>query len=135
MEVENCHKPCHQVTGEMANAALSSFSPTCSADKQWKRKKKKPRYVILQARKQYVSTKCAAESVLFIVDKVGSLTHSHSKPPDVVSCYVRLTSPCGRSAQSRSLGQAEGQRAERVLIMTVEQKGAGDSRLENMFAG
>lgn len=96
---------------------------------------KKNHAVILQARKQYVSTKCAAESVLFIVDKVGSLTHSHSKPPDVVSCYVRLTSPCGRSAQSRSLGQAEGQRAERVLIMTVEQKGAGDGRLENMFAG
>lgn len=134
MEVENCHKPCHQVTGEIANAALSSFSPTCSAGKQWKRKKK-THAVFLHARKQYVSTKCAAESVLFIVEKVGSLTHSHSKPPDVVSCYVRLTSPCGRLAQSRSLGQAEGQRAERVLIMTVEQKGAGDSRLENMFAG
>lgn len=100
-------------------------------------KKKKKSHAVIFVGEETIhlnNPKCAAESVLFTVDKVHSLIRSQSKPLDVVSCYVRNTSPCRRSAPSRSLGQAEGQRAERVLT-TVEQRAAADSRLDSKFTG
>lgn len=68
------------------------------------------------------------------MDNVLSLIHSRLKPPDVISRYVRNTSLCRQSALCRSLGQAEEQRAE-CMLMTAEQNGAADSRLENKFTG
>ncbi|KAF3856465.1 hypothetical protein F7725_017188 [Dissostichus mawsoni] len=72
-----------------------------------------------------------ARTIIVMDEHVGCLIHS---PPDVVSCYVRNTSPCSRAALSRSLRQAEGQRAECVL-MTGEQKGAAIRRPESKFTG
>lgn len=68
------------------------------------------------------------------MDNSLSLIHSRLKPPDVISRYVRNTSLCRQSALCRSLGQAEEQRAE-CMLMTAEQNGAADSRLENKFTG
>ena len=98
-------------------------------------KRKQPRCYFAGEETMHLNNpKCAAGGCSFSPwKKVGCLIRSHCRspsPPDVVSCYVRNTSAC----KSRSMGQAEGQRAARVL-MTAGQRGAAISRLERTFPG
>lgn len=107
----------------MAIVQLSALSPLDAllTDTGKKHKKQLLCYFAGEETIHLNNPKCAAGAVLFIIEK-GRLSNTFSciralKPPGVVACYVRSTS----ARRSGSPGQAEGQRAECVL-MTVKQR-------------
>lgn len=81
--------------------------------------------------------KCAAGAVLFIIDKVGCLIHSHCRveSPQMWSLVTSGTPPHLAARPKAGHWDKQRDRGQECVLMTVKQKGAVISRFENKFTG